>query len=139
LTGHTGWLGAVAFSADGKLLASAGDDNNHGSVRLWNPATGQPVGAPLTGHTAVANAVAFSRDGKLLASAGSDGNDEGGIVRLWNPAIGQPVGAPMTGPTGVGAVAFSPDGKLLASASLRDGHGAVEATRGIHRWRSQLT
>jgi WD40 repeat protein len=103
------------------LLASAGDDNNHGSVRLWNPATGQPVGAPLTGHTAVANAVAFSRDGKLLASAGSDGNDEGGIVRLWNPATGQPVGAPMTGPTGVGAVAFSPDGKLLASASLRDG------------------
>ena len=79
---------AVAFSRDGKLLAAAGGD---GMVRLWNPATGQPVGAPLPAGTGGGvTAVAFSPDGKLLASAGADGT-----VRLWNPATRQPAGAPL--------------------------------------------
>jgi WD40 repeat protein/transcriptional regulator with XRE-family HTH domain len=106
---------AVTFNRRGTLLASAGAD---GTVRLWNPATGRPVGAPL--HASArngVNGVAFSPDGKLLASAGADGT-----VRLWNPATGRLVRAPLhaSGPTtaryGVRAVAFSRDGTLLASA-----------------------
>ena len=115
----------VAFSPNGRLLASADSD---GTIRLWNPATGQAVGAPITaaigGPNGNTNAVlafggvyevAFSPDGKLLASADADGR-----VRLWNPATGHAVGKSLpadTGPHGsVHGVAFSPDGKLLASA-----------------------
>ena len=119
-------VSAVAFSPDGMLLASAAGNlldraagGGDGTVRLWNPATGLPVGAPIQTGFGLSG-VAFSRDGKLLASAGGDG-----AVRLWDPATGRPVGAAIktgSGPNGLSGVAFSPDGKLLASSG---GDGTV--------------
>ena len=113
-----GGVSAVAFSPNGKLLASADSD---GTVRLWNPVTGQAARAPLqtgSGSRGGVSAVAFSPNGKLLASA-----DAKGTVRLWNPDTGQPVGAPLQNdPSGVYGLAFSPNGKLLAS---EDGNATV--------------
>jgi WD40 repeat protein len=108
LVGHTDWVRAVAFSRDGKTLASASDDR---TVRLWHVPTGAER-AQLEGHTGGVWAVAFSPDGETLASAGDDGT-----VRLWAVTAGAQR-AQLDGHTDwVRAVAFSPDGETLASAS----------------------
>ena len=67
------------------------------TVRMWDAATGQPVGQPLTGHTGTVSSVAFSPDGHRIVSGSGDNT-----VRLWDAATGQPVGQPLTGHTGSG-------------------------------------
>jgi WD40 repeat protein len=120
LTGHTGGVNSVAFTPDGHRLASAGADN---TIRLWDPDTGQQIGAPLTvpadpdnpaRYAGGMSSVAFSPDGHRLASAGDDR-----AIRLWNADSGQQIGPSLMGSTRynirVSSVAFSPDGHRLAS------------------------
>ncbi|UGQ09077.1 PQQ-binding-like beta-propeller repeat protein [Yinghuangia sp. ASG 101] len=107
-----GGVKGVAFSPDGNLLATAGED---GTLRLWNPNTRQPASAPLTAATGGSvNGVAFSPNGSLLATAGEDGT-----LRLWNPNTRQPTSHQiLAAPVGsVEGVAFSPDGNLLATTN----------------------
>src|SRR5262249_23583109 len=68
LRGHTSWVTSVAFSPDGKRLASGAHDN---TVKVWDAATGQEI-LSLNGHTGRVTSVAFSPDGKRLASVATD-------------------------------------------------------------------
>lgn len=109
---HSEPVRTVAFSPDGKLLASSGDDR---VIHLWEIGSTRPS-MTLRGHTGIVRAVVFSPDGALLASSGADG-----IVRIWQVEDGAQIKRLQAGPTGVfargHALAFSPDGQLLASDS----------------------
>ncbi|MGE7385163.1 WD40 repeat domain-containing serine/threonine protein kinase [Streptomyces sp. NPDC004126] len=97
-----GQLYTVAFSPDGKLLASGG------RLRLWDVAS-RAIIATLSGH--VVNQAVFSPDGAILATAGQDGT-----ARLWDVAA-RSHRATLTGHDhAVEGAAFSPDGKVLATA-----------------------
>jgi WD40 repeat protein len=77
LEGHCGLVESVAFSPNGKVLATAGQDSN---VLLWNPETGERL-AKLDGHQDTAWAVTWAIDGESLISGSEDRT-----ARLWDLA-----------------------------------------------------
>jgi WD40 repeat protein len=102
LRGHAAVVGALAFSGDGRFLASGSDD---ASVRVWDLATGAAV-AVLRGHTGPVSAVAFDEHATRVASASADGT-----ARVWavrsTPAVRAIDGE---------LVAIGPDGRYAAVA-----------------------
>ncbi|KAG8819591.1 hypothetical protein FRC19_009674 [Serendipita sp. 401] len=108
--GHTSNVNSIAFSSDGRRIASGSDDN---TIRLWDAETGQGLGEPLRGHEGAVRSVAFSPDGRCVASGSYDKT-----IRLWDVETGQALGEPLRGHEGVvHSVAFSPDGRLIASGA----------------------
>ncbi len=124
LIGHNGVVWGVAFSPDGKILASGSTDT---TVRLWKVSNGEPFGGSLRGHDNTVFGVTFSPDGKTLASAAASGSNDG-EVRLWDVPSGNllPISPllhhPLPGQSSTWArsVAFSPTGEILATGSTED-------------------
>jgi WD40 repeat protein len=126
LAGHTGWVYAVAYSPNGKLIASAGGGNPYwqsqgpdsvkpGDVIIWDTATGERM-RTLQGHQHIIWRLAFSPDGRQLATTSFDGT-----ARLWDVASGKEL-TRRTMAKGAYGVAFSPDGALFA---LGGGDGEI--------------
>ena len=108
LTGRTASVRSVAFSPDGRTLASGNKDD---TICLWDMQT-RTLRKTLIGHTGAVSNVAFSADGKTLASGSSDST-----ICLWNMETDTRLKT-LTGHTEtVLSVGFSADGKTLASAS----------------------
>jgi len=102
---HLKAVHAVAFSPDGKLALTGGEDH---TARIWDAATADPIGAPMR-HQATVRFVAFTPDGKSVITSSDDRT-----VRVW-ALESNSIGDGTLADSGyVGAVAFSNDGKLLA-------------------------
>ena len=104
LAGHHGAVESLAFSPDGKLLATASVDK---MVKLWRVADGKEIAA-LNGHTDSVNALAFSPDSTLLVSGGEDRTIKLWDVVRWKLLLSSPQDAV------VHSLALSPDGQTLA-------------------------
>jgi WD40 repeat protein len=105
---HDGSAVTGAFSPDGQTVLTASED---GTARLWQTATGQPLGPPFV-HRGPIWAVAFSPDGRKVVTASDDQT-----ARLWDVGTGNPVGQPLVHQGPIRAVAFSPDGRTVLTGS----------------------
>src|SRR5262249_41800811 len=105
--GEENW--SASFSPDGRTLLTRERDH----ARLWDAATGKPVGRPLRGLGETLlwferSVEVFSPNGRLVLTAGPDAS-----ARLWHVATGEPFGAPLKPSGPVHATAFRADGKVV--------------------------
>ncbi|MEH1856275.1 MAG: hypothetical protein V7L11_32455 [Nostoc sp.] len=108
LQGHCDSVYSVAYSPDGRIIASGSKDS---TIKLWDVSTGREI-YTLKGHFDSVNSVVFSPDGKTFASGSDDTT-----IQLWDVTTGRQIRTLQAHSACVRSVAFSPDGKILASGS----------------------
>lgn len=109
IAAHADVLHDLAFSPDGKLLATTGYDR---LIKLWDVGSGKEV-RTLKDHSDAVYGLAFRPDGKLIASAAADR-----AVKVWDVATGRRLYTLGEATDWLYAVAWSPDGKSLAAAGI---------------------
>lgn len=109
LRGHTDIINRIAWSPDGKRLASPSDDE---TVRIWDTETGECL-AVIEEHRVGIWGAPWSPDGRMLASTGI-----GGIIRLWNTETWEMCNTLEAHKSVVTSLAWSPDGKKLVSGDF---------------------
>jgi len=105
LRGHTGAVGSVAFSPDGKRIVSCGG----GVMKIWDATIDTTVMA-LRGHRDHVRQVTFSADGKRILSGGHDGT-----IKIWDASSGIEKTTILAHDSWIYSVVFSPDGKRIVS------------------------
>jgi WD40 repeat protein len=109
LDGHFGNIRSVAYSSNGRWLATCGDDQ---TIRVWDVEARRSLHT-LRGHVGGVYAVAFSPDGRRLVSGGSDST-----VRLWDAETGALMLVLHGHSSTVDRAAFSDDGRVIASGAV---------------------
>jgi WD40 repeat protein len=114
---HNDYILSLAFSADGKYLASGSQDT---TILLWEVSTYEQVGAAFTGHSGSVVGLAFTPNGSMLVSSGADRR-----LIFWDVATRQPLGTPVEVTAGaLTSLLVTPDGQSLYSGSS-DGYIAI--------------
>ena len=131
-TGHAKSVNAVAWSPDGKRVASGSDDT---TVQVWNVSNGSHI-FTYHGHTDAVNTVAWSPDGRRIAS-GSGDLEFTGDVQVWNASNGGQAFTYTGQSEDVETVAWSPDGRRIASGSFDNTVQVWNASDGSHMFTYQ--
>ncbi len=105
---NLGPVQVMVLSPDSRLLLTGSEDH---TARLWDVATGKPLGQPLR-HPGPVRSVAFRCDGRAFLTSAED------TVRLWETATAKPLGEPLRHQQEITAAAFSPDGRTVLTGCL---------------------
>jgi WD40 repeat protein len=118
---HDGAVQAVAFSPDGRYVATGAVD---GTARIWDTVTGSPVGSVLQ-HESAITALSYSPDGSRILTATRDST-----ARLWDARSGAPLEIVFRHRSGITSATFSADGRQVVTTSYDSSATVWEAATG---------
>jgi len=133
LHGHTDRVGSVAYSPDGKRIATASGDKGmqagDKTARIWNASTGTQLS--VLQHQAPVNSVGWNPEGtRVVTAAGAWGTEDDNSARVWDAETGHELLCLSAGNGAVIAAAFSPDGKRIVTGEWANTGRVWDATTG---------